>query len=532
MNTLIAKLVVISEPDSRLLPSAHEPLSERTFPLNPTVPTTIGRDPSLVDIVLPARSVSRVHAQIVLDEQSSKIENLSDSKPLLVNRVRLRPGERMTLSDGAWIEIGGYSIEFQAPFRIPHYELLEELGHGGMGLVYKARNIDSNQIVAIKVVLAGRGASFEARARFRIEAEALACLDHPNIVKIRDVGVYAGYPYFAIDYAERGSLLTRISRCPQDPRWAAALLRDLARAMQHAHDRSILHRDLKPANILLMADETPMISDFGLVKFTLDVVQTSLRSQTFSIGKHLTDEEVYRWLPESRPAQNDPFPKSDPKGDEDEVLAHMLRHFASTTGLIENDDRLGAIREFLDESGCRDGDRRPFALLRIPVLTQAGVVMGSPQYMAPEQARADAGAIGPRTDVYGLGGILFEMLTGAPLSRTYPVGFASCSKGSLQSHRVRLGASNPAFLARLKRSVLSAWRRTRINGMTAQALSLTTWSDSLAVSPRRHSSLSQQTVVIPQSRWRCPRRRTVRLKRICRRTIHEPELPRISFEFR
>jgi serine/threonine protein kinase len=149
---------------------------------------------------------------------------------------------------------------------IPGYDVEAELGRGGMGVVYRARRHNDGAVLALKMILRGRGASFAELARFRIEAEALACLNHPNIVKIRDVGLYAGYPFIAIDFAERGSLKQAVPRGPQRPMWAAELVRTLALAMQHAHERGMLHRDLKPANVLLMSDGLPVITDFGLVK--------------------------------------------------------------------------------------------------------------------------------------------------------------------------------------------------------------------------------------------------------------------------
>jgi serine/threonine protein kinase len=125
-----------------------------------------------------------------------------------------------------------------------------------MGVVYRARQRKTGAILALKMILRGRGATFPELARFRIEAEAMACLDHPNIIRIRDVGAFDGYPFLALDFAERGSLKDVAGGRQQPIRWSAELVCTLARAVQHAHDRGMLHRDLKPANILMMGDGT------------------------------------------------------------------------------------------------------------------------------------------------------------------------------------------------------------------------------------------------------------------------------------
>src|SRR5262249_22310325 len=115
--------------------------------------------------------------------------------------------------------------------------------------------------------LRSRGIGFLDLARFRIEAEAVACLDHPNIVLIHDVGVFAGYPFMALEFAAGGTLARTIRKQPQPARRAAEIVRTLALALHHAHERGILHRDLKPSNVLQMEDGTLKITDFGLAKF-------------------------------------------------------------------------------------------------------------------------------------------------------------------------------------------------------------------------------------------------------------------------
>lgn len=137
------------------------------------------------------------------------------------------------------------------PISFPGYELLGEIGRGGMGVVYKARQRSLNRLVALKVILAGPHASSEDRERFRIEAEAAARLQHPNIVQVYDIGEHAGFSYMALELIEGSTLRNWQAARPVDPRLAAHLIVVIARAVQHAHDNGIIHRDLKPANILL-----------------------------------------------------------------------------------------------------------------------------------------------------------------------------------------------------------------------------------------------------------------------------------------
>jgi WD40 repeat protein len=205
------------------------------------------------------------------------------------------------------------------------YELLQELGHGGMGRVYKARQRSLGRLVALKVFRVDDGPTREIdRLRIRTEAEAAARLDHPNIVPVYEVGEQDGQPYLAIRYVEGGSLSHHLARFQDDPRTAVAVVAALARAVHHAHERGVLHRDLKPGNVLL------------------------------------------EW----------------PAGPGGAPVAHVAD--------------FGLARLMDQDSG----------------LTRSGDVVGTPSYMAPEQARGGTAAVTTSTDLYGLGAILYALLTG------------------------------------------------------------------------------------------------------------------------
>ncbi len=201
------------------------------------------------------------------------------------------------------------------------YELLAEVAHGGMGVVYRARQVTLNRIVALKMILAGKLADAGEVQRFRTEAEAAARLSHPNIVKVHEVGEVDGQHFFSMELIEGQSLAQRLAAGPLPGRTAARYVRAIAKAVDYAHRQGILHRDLKPSNILLDADDVPQVTDFGLAK------------------------------------------------------------------------RLG-----IQDSGQ----------------TRTGAVLGTPSYMAPEQAQGKNRALGPASDIYSLGAILYELLSGRP----------------------------------------------------------------------------------------------------------------------
>jgi len=222
---------------------------------------------------------------------------------------------------------------------VPGYEIQGELGRGGMGVVYKARQASLNRVVALKMLLAGAYAGPEQRDRFRAEAEAVARLRHPNIVQIFEVGEHAGRPYLVLEYVEGGALDERLHGAPQNPRAAAAMAETLARAVHAAHQQGVVHRDLKPANVLLALSRETQASP----------------SETLAGVSRL----------------NEAVPKITDFG-----LAKQL-----------------------------DADRGR---------TPSEAVLGTPSYMAPEQASGKMRSVGTAADVYALGAILYEMLTGRP----------------------------------------------------------------------------------------------------------------------
>src|SRR5262245_40887947 len=200
---------------------------------------------------------------------------------------------------------------------VPGYEIQAELGRGGMGVVYKARQVKLNRVVALKMILAGGHAGTESKIRFRAEAEAIAKLQHPNIVQIFDVGEHHGQPYFSLEFCPGGSLAAMLAGNPLQPKDAARLLVPLARGIHHAHEAGILHRDLKPGNVLLQEyhrqaakDEksqsssglgglgasavtslSPKITDFGLAKH-LDAESRTCQGEIMGTPNYMAPEQA------------------------------------------------------------------------------------------------------------------------------------------------------------------------------------------------------------------------------------------------
>jgi tRNA A-37 threonylcarbamoyl transferase component Bud32 len=200
------------------------------------------------------------------------------------------------------------------------YELIEAVGRGGMGIVYKAKQIDLDRIVALKMILDSQFASPTDLARFQTEAKAAANLNHPGIVAVHEIGEHNGQPYYTMDFVPGPTLANVLKKSSLSPVEAASLTLHVAQAVAHAHANDVLHRDLKPSNILIDSEGYPRVADFGLAKRTQDTVE----------------------------------------------------------------------------------------------LTLSGQALGTPCYMSPEQAAGRHAEVGPRSDVYGLGAVLYATLTGVP----------------------------------------------------------------------------------------------------------------------
>ncbi len=179
-----------------------------------------------------------------------------------------------------------------APVRMGDYELGEEIARGGMGVVYKARQISLNRTVALKMILAGEFAGPKFVQRFRTEAEAAAKLHHPNIVAIHEIGEHEGRHFFSMDYVEGPSLQEAVRRELFSPKRAAACVRTLAQAVHYAHQQGILHRDLKPSNVLLGPDDQPMITDFGLAKVLTSDTELTMSGQILGTPGYLPPEQA------------------------------------------------------------------------------------------------------------------------------------------------------------------------------------------------------------------------------------------------
>ncbi len=259
-----------------------------------------------------------------------------------------------------------------APESFGDYEILEELGRGGMGVVYKVRQKSLNRLVAIKMMRDARLASESDRARFRAEAAAAAKLTHPNIITVHEVGEHEGQPYFAMEYIEGESLSQRLARQgPLPPREAARLVAEVARAVQHAHEQGILHRDLKPGNILLNAE-------FGM-----------RNSSNVELG--IRNAELNQDCDEASSSFR--IPNS-------EFRIERNSNFAD--GAFPTVMDFGLAKRF-SVGGGSVADAR----------TLTGAIIGTPSYMAPEQATARKN-LTPATDVWSLGVVLYELLTGRP----------------------------------------------------------------------------------------------------------------------
>ena len=172
------------------------------------------------------------------------------------------------------------------------YELIEEIARGGMGVVYKARQVSLNRVVALKMILAGQLAGKDDVKRFHAEAEAAANLDHPGIVPIYEIGEHEGKHYFSMAYVDGGSLAGLLKDGPLPPRVAAEYTQKIAAAIAFAHERGVIHRDLKPGNVLLDRNGEPKITDFGLAKHVKGESQLTTTGQILGTPSYMPPEQA------------------------------------------------------------------------------------------------------------------------------------------------------------------------------------------------------------------------------------------------
>jgi serine/threonine protein kinase len=281
--------------------------------------------------------------------------------------------------------------------QLPGYHILSHLGEGGMGIVYKARSIASDQLVAIKFMRTLTPYDLALLARFRIEAEAVACLRHENIVPVLEIGTFAGHPYLALEYVTGGDLTAVARTATPSPIWSARIAAGVARGLHHSHRLGILHRDLKPQNILVGTDGTPRITDFGLAKFTVTrESREKLRSASILPGIRGSLMELEQFTPD---------------GTLQERVEEAARHaFAECGPQYTETITEDAVRKFVT-GAVRDAEAQDTRCFDHE-LTKQGDILGTPAYMAPEQTIGDIASYGPPTDIYSLGVVLYEMLCG------------------------------------------------------------------------------------------------------------------------
>ncbi|HEV3004934.1 MAG TPA: serine/threonine-protein kinase, partial [Pirellulales bacterium] len=228
------------------------------------------RDEQLASLLGYMTDELRAGRWIDCDALGRQHPSLSDELRELWAAVQVAEGVAVGLSHEMTVGLAAGKAEpisaSVVPRRFGDFELLEELGRGGMGIVYKARQQSLGRVVAVKMILRGELASSADVARFRSEASAAARLEHPHIVPVYEVGDCNGQPYFVMKYIEGTTLARRLAEGPLPAREAAELLIPVCQAIQFAHERGILHRDLKPSNILIDGDNRTHVSDFGLAK--------------------------------------------------------------------------------------------------------------------------------------------------------------------------------------------------------------------------------------------------------------------------
>jgi tRNA A-37 threonylcarbamoyl transferase component Bud32 len=282
-------------------------MNDSKIPLEPDLPLTDS-------CVSPAQAGMAQEAPAVADQATLPPRSVGAGGP------NESPGDSTAARQPGDTQPKSVAASAACPRRFGDYELLSEVARGGMGVVYKARQLRLNRTVAIKMILTGQLASGEEVRRFFCEAEAAAAMQHPHIVAIHEVGEHEGQHFFSMDFVEGQNLAEMIRESPLSAERAARYVQAIGLAIQYAHEQGKLHRDLKPSNIIIDPQNQVRVTDFG--------------------------------------------------------LARSIECSSELTG--------------------------------------TGQVLGTPSYMPPEQAAGRSGAIGPASDVYSLGAILYELLTGRP----------------------------------------------------------------------------------------------------------------------
>lgn len=333
----------------------------------------------------------------------------------------------------------GFDAEAQAAMvltgrRFGDYDLLEEIAHGGMGVVYKARQRSLNRVVAVKVLLAGQFAEPEFVQRFRAEAEAAARLQHPNIVAIHEIGEQEGYQYFSMDYVE-GKNLAQIRHELGTPgvnfQRCALWVRTMAEAVHYAHQRGIIHRDLKPANILVDAQDQPHITDFGLAKRFLETTDLTVTGQVLGSPNYLPPEQAA-----GKPAG--------PAGDV-YSLGAILYHLLTGRPPFEGETLTGVLKQVLEAEPVSPRLLNPSIPRDLATMAQKCLEKEPSRRYASAQALADE---------------LGRFLAGEPI-RSRPVGVVGQAWKWCRRQPVRAGLLGALLLVLILGTTGIAWQWRR-----------------------------------------------------------------------